>query len=173
MTIHAEKPPQTISPRSSSLLDSVVSPIAPSMHAHNQSGSSSIRFPGEPAKSSRIPSRRLLQSALDLAQRAVELDRANDVSGALMMYRDAVARLRSVMERVGMELGPLPPGTGLPEQSEQEKQEIAQARRRRRSNTGRSEEEGKTLKGIVSWQAERSGPSADIDEGNPFFFGLA
>ncbi len=135
------------------------------MHARTPSGNS-VLSPGyetamagpsrtnEPARSSRIPSRRLLQSALDLAQQAVELDRANDVGGALAMYRDAVARLRSVMERVGMELGPMPAGLGLPEQSEQEKEEIAHARRRRRSNSGRSEEEGKTLKGIVSIQAD-------------------
>ncbi len=69
--------------------------------------------------------------------------------GALTMYRDAVVRLRSVMERVGMDLGPLPHGLGLPEQTEQDREEIAQARRRRKSTNGRSEEEGKTLKGIV------------------------
>jgi hypothetical protein len=102
------------------------------------------------AKSGRVPSRRLLQSALDLAQHAVEMDRANDVQGALTMYREAVGRLRSVMERVGMDLGPLPSGLGLAEQSAAEKEEIAQARRRRRLNSGRAEEEGKTLKGIVS-----------------------
>ncbi|EAL20311.1 hypothetical protein CNBF1220 [Cryptococcus deneoformans B-3501A] len=74
----------------------------------------------------RTPSRHLLQNALDLAQKAVEMDRDNDVIGALAAYREAVSKLRSVMERVGLETG----GVG----SEKKK--------------GKSEEEGRTLKGI-------------------------
>ncbi|KAL7421237.1 hypothetical protein Q5752_004122 [Cryptotrichosporon argae] len=77
--------------------------------------------PGSPA--ARVPSRQLLQAALDLAQRAVEMDKHNDVLGALAAYRDAVDRLRVVMERVGVE-----PKEG-----------------RRR---GKTEEEGRTLRGI-------------------------
>lgn len=77
----------------------------------------------------RTPSRHLLQSALDLAQRAVEMDRNNDVEGSLAAYREAVARLRSVMERVGVESS----GDG-----------------KRRTASGKSEEEGRTLRGIVS-----------------------
>lgn len=71
-----------------------------------------------------MPSRQLLQTALDLAQHAVELDQGNDVLGALEAYREAVTRLRAVMERVGVE--------------------------GRRSKAGKAEEEGRTLKGIVS-----------------------
>lgn len=74
----------------------------------------------------RIPSRHLLQDALDLAQKAVEMDRDNDVIGALAAYREAVSKLSSVMERIGLETG----GLG----SEKKK--------------GKSEEEGRTLKGI-------------------------
>jgi hypothetical protein len=66
------------------------------------------------------------------------------------MYRDAVGRLRCVMERVGIELGPLPVGLGLPEPTDSEKEDIAQARRRREASGHRSGEEGKILKGIVS-----------------------
>lgn len=75
-------------------------------------------------RSRRVPSRQLLQTALDLAQHAVELDQGNDVLGALEAYREAVTRLRAVMERVGVE--------------------------GRRSKAGKAEEEGRTLKGIVS-----------------------
>lgn len=74
----------------------------------------------------RISSRHLLQDALDLAQKAVEMDRDNDVIGALAAYREAVSKLSSVMERIGLETG----GLG----SEKKK--------------GKSEEEGRTLKGI-------------------------
>ncbi|KIY32253.1 hypothetical protein I305_05204 [Cryptococcus gattii E566] len=74
----------------------------------------------------RIPSRHLLQDALDLAQKAVEMDRDNDVIGALAAYREAVSKLSSVMERIGLDTGDLG--------SEKKK--------------GKSEEEGRTLKGI-------------------------
>lgn len=74
----------------------------------------------------RTPSRHLLQNALDLAQKAVEMDRDNDVIGALAAYREAVSKLRSVMERVGLEAG----GVG------------------NEKKMGKSEEEGRTLKGI-------------------------
>jgi hypothetical protein len=77
----------------------------------------------------RVPSRQLLQTALDLAQRAVEMDQGNDVLGALSAYREAVTRLKAVMERVGIE-----------------------GREGRRGNSGKAEEEGRTLKGIVSWR---------------------
>lgn len=58
------------------------------------------------------------------------MDKNNDVLGALAAYREAVTRLKSVMERVGVE----------PSRYE----------KRRRSTTGRNEEEGRTLRGIVS-----------------------
>lgn len=74
----------------------------------------------------RTPSRHLLQNALDLAQKAVEMDRDNDVIGALAAYREAVSKLRSVMERVSLEAG----GVG------------------NEKKMGKSEEEGRTLKGI-------------------------
>lgn len=68
------------------------------------------------------------------------------------MYREAVGRLRAVMERVGIEVGPVPSGLGLPELTEKEKEEAAQARRKRQTNGSvRPEEEGRTLRGIVSW----------------------
>ena len=107
-----------------------------------------------PTRKPRVPSKDLLQSALDLAEKAVQCDKSNDVLGALAMYRDAVGRLRCVMERVGIELGPLPLGLGLPEPTDSEKEDIAQARRRREASGHRSGEEGKILKGIVSlWSA--------------------
>ncbi|WVF65637.1 hypothetical protein IAT40_000368 [Kwoniella sp. CBS 6097] len=92
----------------------------PHSHPHSHSTSNSLKPP-------RTPSRHLLQTALDLAQRAVEMDKSNDVVGALAAYREAVSRLKAVMERVGVE----PTGD-----------------RRRRSGTGKSEEEGRTLRGI-------------------------
>jgi hypothetical protein len=70
----------------------------------------------------------LLQTALDLAQQAVEMDRNNDVLGALAAYREAVLRLKSVMERVGVE----------------------PTRDDGRKKRGKAEEEGRTLRGIVS-----------------------
>ena len=85
--------------------------------------------PSRTSKPPRTPSRHLLQTALDLAQRAVEMDKRNDVTGALAAYREAVSRLKSVMERVGVE----PTENGKP-----------------RKSTGRTEEEGRTLRGIVS-----------------------
>lgn len=108
------------------------------------------RAPPVSSRRSRVPSKDLLQSALDLAEKAVQCDKANDVVGALAMYRDAVGRLRCVMERVGIELGPLPAGLGLPEPTDAEREDIAQARRRREANGHRSGDEGKILKGIVS-----------------------
>jgi hypothetical protein len=73
----------------------------------------------------RIPSRLLLQTALDLAQKAVEMDKGNDVAGALAAYREAVTKLRVVMERVGVD--PTDP-----------------------KRAGKNEDEGRTLRGIVS-----------------------
>ena len=112
------------------------------------------RAPPVSSRRSRVPSKDLLQSALDLAEKAVQCDKANDVAGALAMYRDAVGRLRCVMERVGIELGPLPDGLGLPEPTDAEREDIAQARRRREANGHRSGDEGKILKGIVSFAWE-------------------
>lgn len=74
----------------------------------------------------RVPSRQLLQAALDLAQRAVEMDKGNDVAGALAAYREAVTKLRVVMERVGVE----PSGEG---------------------KRAKNDDEGRTLRGIVSF----------------------
>ena len=59
------------------------------------------------------------------------MDKNNDVFGALAAYREAVSRLKGVMERVGVE-----PTT--------------QDGKKRRSHLGRTEEEGRTLRGIVS-----------------------
>jgi hypothetical protein len=114
------------------------------------------RGPPVSSRRTRVPSKDLLQSALDLAEKAVQCDKANDVVGALAMYRDAVGRLRCVMERVGIELGPLPVGLGLPEPTDAEREDIAQARRRREANGHRSGDEGKILKGIVSSALQRS-----------------
>lgn len=80
----------------------------------------------------RIPSRQLLQTALDLAQKAVEMDKGNDVAGALAAYREAVTKLRVVMERVGVD--PADP-----------------------KRTGKNEDEGRTLRGIVSKFGPASG----------------
>lgn len=57
------------------------------------------------------------------------MDKRNDVEGSLAAYREAVTRLKSVMERVGVD----PPAEG-----------------KRRTSSGKSEEEGRTLRGIVS-----------------------
>ncbi|WVQ93287.1 hypothetical protein IAU59_000354 [Kwoniella sp. CBS 9459] len=121
---------------SSSSSTSRAQPTAPTIPAAPSSESSRISNPiPQPhshttttsTKPPRTPSRHLLQTALDLAQRAVEMDKNNDVVGALAAYREAVNRLKAVMERVGVE----PSGD-----------------RRRRSGTGKSEEEGRTLRGI-------------------------
>jgi hypothetical protein len=72
----------------------------------------------------RVASRQLLQTALDLAQKAVEMDKGNDVAGALAAYRDAVTKLRVVMERVGVD-----PTDG--------------------KRGGKDADEGRTLRGIV------------------------
>ena len=76
----------------------------------------------------RVPSRHLLQSALDLAQQAVQMDQRHDIAGALAAYREAVSRLKAVMERVAADA----------------------ERDGKRRRSGKSEEEGRTLQGIVS-----------------------
>lgn len=98
----------------------------PSAQPTNQGEASSSSSPNT-VSGRRVPSRQLLQTALDLAQRAVEMDQGNDVIGALSAYREAVTRLKAVMERVGME-----------------------GREGRKGKNGKAEEEGRTLKGIVS-----------------------
>lgn len=99
----------------------------------------------------RIPSKDILQAALNLAQQAVECDRTNDIPGAIALYREAVEKLRIVMGRVGLSLERLSPNLGIPEPSEEEKADrLAAAERRRASGASRSVEEGKTLTGIVS-----------------------
>jgi hypothetical protein len=182
VTGHAGQPGQTgpsVSPRASSLLSPAhigktfaeeISPIDPSLHsvpngrlsAHNEhrihstaingtyapaaststSTATAMTTPTPTPKSKppRTPSRHLLQSALDLAQRAVEMDKLNDVEGALAAYREAVERLKSVMERVGVESSRGEDG------------------KRRRSTVGKSEEEGRTLRGIVSCFASEGVP---------------
>lgn len=73
------------------------------------------------------------------------------------MYREAVGKLRAVMERVGIEVGVVPEGLGLPEMTEREKEEVAIARRKRAATgSTRPEEEGKTLRGIVSGNEKRA-----------------
>ncbi|TXT08738.1 hypothetical protein VHUM_02866 [Vanrija humicola] len=100
--------------------DSTLASLLPD-HADAVSDAGSQRSSMQP----RVPSRQLLQTALDLAQRAVEMDKGNDVAGALAAYRDAVTKLRVVMERVGVE----PTVDG-------------------KRSTGKNEEEGRTLRGI-------------------------
>lgn len=133
-----DRPP--VHPRMSSL------PRNSSQHdtrsQHNGAKPSTSLAPVDASQPPRTPSRHLLQSALDLAQKAVDLDRVNDVSGALEKYREAVTRLRSVMERVGVEPGPPPAGVPAAD---------GQTERRRRSTVSRGEEEGRTLRGIVSF----------------------
>ena len=131
---HSGSPPQP-SPRSSSLF----SPVQMSSNAVAGPSTASdveVLAPSpSPSRSSskapRTPSRHLLQAALDLAQKAVEMDKSNDVVGALAAYREAVSRLRSVMERVGVE----------PTRADGKSVKNA---------SGKSEEEGRTLRGIVS-----------------------
>lgn len=96
-------------------------------------------FTNRPSKP-RTPSRRLLQNALDLAQKAVEMDRGNDVPGALEAYTQAVEMLQSVMERVGVE----PPRAG------------------KRKDAAKAEEEGRTLRGIVSGRDTKVRHRADF-----------
>ncbi|KAJ9109274.1 hypothetical protein QFC21_000603 [Naganishia friedmannii] len=106
----------------------------------------------------RVPSRDILQSALDLAQKAVEYDGVNDIPAALEMYREAVSKLRSVMGRVGLPLEPISPDLGVPELGEREHEDIFVAARRRKAGiANRSEEEGKTLKGIHDAYVARIG----------------
>jgi len=122
--------PPRVSPRTSSLIP----PSDTTVQFQQQSsagssyqsphGSSSLARPKVP----RTPSRHLLQTALDLAQKAVEMDKSNDVAGALAAYREAVDRLKHVMERVN---------------------EPLRDDSKRRTSAGRTEEEGRTLKGIV------------------------
>jgi hypothetical protein len=128
-----------VHPRKSSLPRNASQPFGRSQGSSDRATTSlaPIDTPQQP----RTPSRHLLQSALDLAQKAVDLDRVNDVSGALEKYREAVTRLRSVMERVGVEPGPPPAGVPTTD---------GQTERRRRSTVSRGEEEGRTLRGIVS-----------------------
>jgi hypothetical protein len=95
--------------------------------ATRQGGGGDDTITHRPSKP-RTPSRRLLQTALDLAQKAVEMDRGNDVQGALDAYTQAVEMLQSVMERVGVE----PPRSG------------------KKRDAAKAEEEGRTLRGIVS-----------------------
>lgn len=136
--------PPRVSPRTSSLISpaqgmtavtaaqgsSMASPGAgPSQAIYQSPQATTSSSPSTRPKPPRTPSRHLLQTALDLAQRAVEMDKNNDVLGALAAYREAVTRLKSVMERVGIE----PVGDG-----------------KKRRSTGRIEEEGRTLRGIVS-----------------------
>jgi hypothetical protein len=135
-----------ISPRSSSLLSPVYAGARPSTRqTYEPIASTSTSTAGHtpaartsqpadvresrPPKPARTPSRSLLQSALDLAQKAVEMDRGNDVEGALAAYHEAVARLRLVMERVGTQ----PPRPGSQAES-----------------AAKAEQEGRTLRGIVS-----------------------
>ncbi|TYJ55302.1 hypothetical protein B9479_004025 [Cryptococcus floricola] len=99
------------------------SPI-PASHASTSASTTSTARTSKPP---RTPSRLLLQTALDLAQKAVEMDRSNDVAGALAAYREAVSRLKSVMERVGLE-----------DDKKKEKEKKGM----------KAEEEGRTLKGI-------------------------
>ncbi|ORX39065.1 hypothetical protein BD324DRAFT_679568 [Kockovaella imperatae] len=123
----ATPPPRSTSLLSPAHLVEAESSAGPSTLSSNPSPSSPLR--STHSKSSRTPSRHLLQSALDLAQRAVEMDKNNDVLGALDAYREAVARLKNVMERVGVEPG-------------------KEEGRKRRNTSGKTEEEGRTLKGI-------------------------
>lgn len=78
----------------------------------------------------RTPSRTLLQQALSLAQQAVLLDQESEFSQALEVYKTTVGLLEQVMVRV----------------------EAGERRRRERgqSTVGGAEEEGRTLRGIVS-----------------------
>ncbi|ORY24785.1 hypothetical protein BCR39DRAFT_545930 [Naematelia encephala] len=134
-------PQFSISPRTTSLLNpSQLAGAGEASSSSSVSGShrvssNQLEHHSPPARRSdsskppRTPSRHLLQSALDLAQKAVEMDKNNDVLGALAAYREAVARLKSVMERVGVE-------------------PTREDGRRRRSTVGKSEEEGRTLRGI-------------------------
>ncbi|WWC91307.1 uncharacterized protein L201_006250 [Kwoniella dendrophila CBS 6074] len=89
--------------------------------------SSSSQSHSHSSKPPRTPSRHLLQTALDLAQKAVEMDKNNDVLGALAAYREAVNRLKAVMERVGVE---------------------SSGDKKASSKRGKTEEEGRTLRGI-------------------------
>lgn len=122
----------------------------PTSRSRSTTASSSASLTSPNRHKSRISSRDILQSALDLAQKAVAADGANDIPAALGMYRDAVAKLRSVMGRVGIELEPLDGGLEVPEPSEGEKEEIRLAAGKRRRGSSGREQEGKTLLGIVS-----------------------
>lgn len=134
----------TISPRSSSLFTPAqVTPAAGVSVLDAPIELRSSPGTGSRSRAPRTPSRQLLQTALDLAQRAVEMDKNNDVLGALAAYREAVARLKKVMERVGVE----------PNLDET---------KRRRSTVGKADEEGRTLRGIVSLSILTSRRSAEI-----------
>jgi hypothetical protein len=65
------------------------------------------------------------------------MDQGNDVEGALAAYREAVTRLQSVMERVSSDEG-------------------------KRKKGGKSDEEGRTLRGIVSLNGGGADPARCI-----------
>ncbi|WWC73193.1 uncharacterized protein I206_107159 [Kwoniella pini CBS 10737] len=113
-------------PSSSTIGESLGTPITLSKKLPETSQNIAVAGPSHSSKPPRTPSRHLLQTALDLAQKAVEMDKNNDVLGALAAYREAVSRLKAVMERVGVE-------------SSGEKKS---------GRKGKSEEEGRTLRGI-------------------------
>jgi hypothetical protein len=119
-----------ISPRSSSLLSPSHAQIRPNTSSAGHTPAAPSRHDRDrPSHPGRTPSRSLLQSALDLAQKAVEMDKGNDVDGALAAYHEAVDRLKLVMERVGTQ----------PPRPDSQAEAAAKA-----------EQEGRTLKGIVS-----------------------
>jgi hypothetical protein len=77
----------------------------------------------------------------------------------LRAYREAVARLKSVMERVGVD----------PEKDKEKEKEKDKGKDKEGSNKrgmmGRSEEEGRTLRGIVSVAEFLSPPAQPHDSG--------
>nr|ODN92957.1 hypothetical protein L204_05135 [Cryptococcus depauperatus CBS 7855] len=116
-------PPQPVG-RGLHSQDSLVSPVRSTPSAAMLESETAPLYVTRSFRPARTPSRHLLQTALDLAQQAVEMDRNNDVARALAAYREAVSRLKSVMERVGLDSGG------------------------ERGRRDKAEEEGRTLKGI-------------------------
>lgn len=112
---------QSLATRANNNEATLASLLPPDLISDGASENGSVRS----SVQARVPSRQLLQAALDLAQRAVEMDKGNDVAGALAAYREAVTKLRVVMERVGVE----PSGEG---------------------KRAKNDDEGRTLRGIVS-----------------------
>lgn len=112
---------QSLASRANNNEATLASLLPPDLISDGASENGSVRS----SVQARVPSRQLLQAALDLAQRAVEMDKGNDVAGALAAYREAVTKLRVVMERVGVE----PSGDG---------------------KRPKNDDEGRTLRGIVS-----------------------